>query len=226
MQRPVIEFYNNIAVVRDDLVPGGTKSRFLLPYFKNSEANEFIYATPAEGGAQVAIAICAYQAAKEATLFVAKRKKRSIYTQQAASYGAKIVEISPGYLNVVQAKAKQYAEERGAKLIPFGLQWQEAITAISNVGKQIDFDPEEVWCACGSGVLSTALKAAFPKAKIKAVQVGRDSDLAAYQYDRDFSQKARTTPPFPSNPHYDAKAWEICTANNNRGKVLFWNVAS
>jgi hypothetical protein len=31
--------------------------------------------------------------------------------------------------------------------------------------------------------------------------------------------------PFPADPHYDAKAWELCVAMRGPGRVLFWNVA-
>jgi hypothetical protein len=31
--------------------------------------------------------------------------------------------------------------------------------------------------------------------------------------------------PFPADPHYDAKAWELCLAKRGPGRVLFWNVA-
>jgi hypothetical protein len=40
-----------------------------------------------------------------------------------------------------------------------------------------------------------------------------------------FGREAKTKPPFPSDPHYDAKAWEQCAARKSSGCVLFWNVA-
>lgn len=30
---------------------------------------------------------------------------------------------------------------------------------------------------------------------------------------------------FPADPHYDAKAWALCLAKHEPGRVLFWNVA-
>ena len=36
---------------------------------------------------------------------------------------------------------------------------------------------------------------------------------------------AKALPPFPSDPHYDAKAWETMTARKGPGRVVFWNVA-
>jgi hypothetical protein len=34
-----------------------------------------------------------------------------------------------------------------------------------------------------------------------------------------------TGAPFPADPHYDAKGWELCVAMRGPGRVLFWNVA-
>lgn len=38
-----------------------------------------------------------------------------------------------------------------------------------------------------------------------------------------FGQRCPLPAPFPSDPHYDAKAWHLC-AERHRGRALFWNV--
>jgi hypothetical protein len=38
-------------------------------------------------------------------------------------------------------------------------------------------------------------------------------------------ERATIGAPFPSDPHYDAKAWETMTARKGPGRVVFWNVA-
>ena len=53
--------------------PVGTKARFLPILFE--DANEVVYASPAEGGAQTALATVAAQLGKRATVFVAERNK-------------------------------------------------------------------------------------------------------------------------------------------------------
>ncbi|MCW9033107.1 MAG: PLP-dependent lyase/thiolase [Rhodospirillales bacterium] len=224
MQRPIIEDHAGIIVVRDDLLPGGTKSRFILPFLKSTNSDEVVYATPPEGGAQVALAMCAYQAGKQATLFVAGRQECTEYTQRAEDFGAKIIEVRPGWFSCVQAKAKAYAEERGAFLLPFGLDMPMAINTIADQAALIDYNPEEIWCAAGSGTLSKALQQTWPQARLRAVQVGKPVALASYVAPLPFSRPSKAITPFPSNPFYDAKAWEICERESN-GKVLFWNVA-
>ena len=54
MPPPVVIEHEGIHVVRDDLAGGGTKARFMVKLF--AEAEEIVYATPAEGGAQSALA--------------------------------------------------------------------------------------------------------------------------------------------------------------------------
>jgi hypothetical protein len=54
---PIVMEHDGVLVVRDDLFPGGTKARFLGLLFNGGE--EVVYASPAEGGAQVALATVA-----------------------------------------------------------------------------------------------------------------------------------------------------------------------
>ena len=70
-----------------------------------------------------------------------------------------------------------------------------------------------------------------PNARRHVVQVGRAlspnevAGAATHVYPRRFEREARTKPPFLSDPHYDAKAWELCATRKGSGRVLFWNVA-
>jgi cysteine synthase len=93
---PVVTDHFGIRVVRDDLFPGGTKARFAGRLFDG--ADEVVYASPAEGGAQTALAIIAQQLEKRATIFVAKRQAPHARTRMAKAHGAKVYQVSPGYL--------------------------------------------------------------------------------------------------------------------------------
>ena len=74
-------------------------------------------------------------------------------------------------------------------------------------------------------------------ARRHVVQVGRErqpkdvANAAIHIYPRHFSDVAKAISPFPSDPHYDAKAWEVVgldpkmTARKGLGRVVFWNVA-
>jgi 1-aminocyclopropane-1-carboxylate deaminase/D-cysteine desulfhydrase-like pyridoxal-dependent ACC family enzyme len=229
MTTPIVREHDGIMVVRDDLFKGGTKARFLPILFEDAE--EVVYASAAEGGAQTALATVAAQLGKRATIFVAKRTQLHPRALMAKRLGAKIMQVSPGYLSTVQARAREYSRKVGAQLAPFGMDMPEAIETIAAAARSIDIEPDEVWCASGSGVLARALATAWPKARRHVVQVGRQLEpnevtgATIHIYPLPFGREAKTKPPFPSDPHYDAKAWEQCAARKGPGCVLFWNVA-
>jgi hypothetical protein len=220
--------HGGVAVVRDDLFPGGTKARFLTALF--ADADEVVYASPAEGGAQTALAAAAAAVGKRATIFVAKRATPHPRAFMAKRLGAQVLQVRPGYLSVVQARARAYCEATGAKLAPFGVDMHEALETIAAAARSTGEQPDEVWCASGSGVLMRALSLAWPGARRHAVQIGRaltSTDVAGatiHVHPRKFEQPAASQPPFPSDPHYDAKAWEVCQERKGPGRVLFWNV--
>lgn len=228
MTVPQVVEHEGIFVVRDDLYPGGTKARYIAGLF--DEADEIVYGSPAEGGAQTALAQCAAAAGKKATIFLAKRAQPHARAFMAKRLGAKVVQVSPGYLSVVQARAKAYAEHVGATLAPFGMDFPKASEAITEAALSTGLDPQEVWAAAGSGTLARGLARAWPGARLRFVQVGREITPAeigngeVIAHPLAFSKECKSKPPFPSDPHYDAKAWEMCKAQHGAGLVLFWNV--
>lgn len=234
MSAPKVIVHEGISVVRDDLFAGGTKARYLSALFE--QADEVVYASPAEGGAQTALAVLASQFQtirqnKRATIFVAKRAEPHPRALMAKRLGAAVYQVTPGYLSTVQARAREYCERTGALLVPFGADLPEAIEAIAAAARATKLEPAEVWCAAGSGVLSRGLALAWPKARRHAVQIGREvspADVAGakiHVHPLKFGDRCKSAPPFPSDPHYDAKAWEICRAEHQRsGMCVFWNV--
>lgn len=222
---PILERVGGIVVVRDDLIPGGTKRRVLDGLYP--EAGELVYASPAQGYAQVALAYSAAATGRRATVFVARRAVPHPRTAEAASAGARIVPVAPGYLTVVQARARAYCAASGAALLPFGLDTPEVLAALAETARSIPYQPAEVWCVAGSGLLSRALQLAWPAARHYAVAVGRAPDAGGAQVLRapePFERDAREAPPFPSCPNYDAKAWRFIMRQASPGAV-FWNVA-
>jgi hypothetical protein len=79
-------------------------------------------------------------------------------------------------------------------------------------------------------VLARGLAQAWPNASRHVVQVGRKlsandvADATIHEYAKKFGWALKNQPPFPSDPHYDAKAWELCLAHKGSGRVMFWNV--
>jgi hypothetical protein len=230
---PKVDLIEGVHIVRDDLFPGGTKARFAGHYFNGS--NEVVYASPCEGGAQTALATVGRSLGKSVTIFCAKRQEPHPRSLMAKALGAQVIQVTPGHLTVVQARARSYARDMGAKLLPFGLDGELAIQSIADAAAKVDLVAlgiEEVWCAAGSGVLARGLALAYHHLWIKrfAVQVGREvnaSDVAGAQVivaPWKFGEEGPIAP-FPSDRHYDAKAWAMLR-RHAKGRALFWNVAA
>lgn len=229
---PVLMEHSGIVVLRDDLLPGGSKRRALPCVLEASwlgdTPGEFVYASPVYGYAQIALAHAAREMNKRATIFCAARKDWHARTLEAEAAGARIIECSAGYMSVVRARAHAYCLEHGAKLLPFGLDTPEFVAALADVARALSVRPREVWCVAGSGTLSRALQIAWPKARHYAVRVGAAPETGNAQLlmaPEKFEQDAKLPPPFPSCSNYDAKAWRFIKAHASKG-ALFWNVAA
>jgi hypothetical protein len=222
-----VEFHEGIHVVRDDLIPGGTKARYLIGLFEKYD--EVVYASPAYGGAQLALAYCARAAGKKATIFVAKRARPHARTLEAKAAGARVFQVPNGYLSNVQAKARFYAEDHGAHLLAFGGESEQALSEIAAAASSIGEEFDQVWSAAGSGVLTRGLQRGIKAAEFYGVQVGKDVDhpgsAAILPSGFPFEKEIDASLPFPSCPNYDAKAWLVCKEKHRKGaRVLFWNV--
>lgn len=227
---PVVQLIDGVHVVRDDLIPGGTKRCFadqLIP-----PGSEVVYASPVYGGAQIALAHAAAERGARATIFCAKRNTAHPRTLEAYRAGAKIVQVPHGYLSNVKAKARAYCEKTGAILLPFGLETPEAFQALADRARQAVErvgQVDQVWCVAGSGVLARGLQKGINASSYHVVQIGRKltrRDVGAaviHEYPLQFAQDAQIKPPFPSCSNYDAKCWEYIK-KHAAGRVLFWNV--
>ena len=222
---PRIEEVGGVIVVRDDLLPGGTKRRALTPLMAGWPEREFVFGGPAQGHAQLAMAWSSVDTGKTATYFVAERHRLHPLTAEAQRVGAHIVQVPHGRLNVVQRRARDYCTQTGARFLPLGFDLPEFLDHTADAALSIGFQPREVWCAAGAGLLTRALQAAWPHAHHHAVQVGFPpsvGDAMLHRAVESFDQPAEQPPPFPSAAHYDAKVWRFV---RQRPGALFWNVA-
>lgn len=230
----IVEKHGRLSVARDDLIPGGTKAR-VLPRFLDAigAGAEVVYASPAYGYAQVALAHSCAATGRVASVFVAKRKIPHRLTLEAASVGARIVQVPYGYLSTVQRRASDYCAATGATLMPFGLDDPLFGDLLARSIADENLGPfDSVWCAAGSGTLARALARVWPGAAVHAVAVGARPTLAegtlCIAAPEPFERPARVIPPFPSCPNYDAKvwAWASAYAESQVGGHLMWNVAA
>lgn len=229
MCQPVLEEHCGVMVVRDDLYPGGTKARVFEDLYKTYE--EIIYCCAATSCTQVSLATSAKALGKRATVFLAERADQTRQTKAALELGALVHQIRPGYMNVIHARAVEYAQDLNhpSLLASLGFDIPVVIDKLAEVAEAVPFEPDEVWCAAGSGVLTRALQKAWPGAVHCAVQVGKNSDVGhavRFKHPLDFEKEYEGKTEFPSERHFDAKAWDLCKRYKGRygDKVLFWNI--
>lgn len=233
---PIIEDHDEALVVRDDLMLGGSKVRF-LPYVIG-DAKEIVFGGPFCGGAPYALSVYAAMTGRKATLFYAKR--RDLHWRQRAAFalGANLYQVPAGRMTVVQKRARDYASQAGALFLPLGFDVAAASDPFETVMRAVAEKTgpiDEVWCAAGSGMLTRCLARAFPEAQVNGVIVGLRSRNQAQQFGPnvtlhdcpyDFAESGGFAP-FPSCRNYDAKAWEqmIKKRRADPRRTLFWNVA-
>ena len=229
----IIEQHGKVTVVRDDLLSGGSKTRF-LPYLIEG-ADEVVFGGPFCGGAPFALSILGKHAGFKVSLFYAKRNALHRRQLQALKNGAKIYQVPHGRMSNVQAKARRYADKAGALFLPLGFDVPAAqhpfVEAMENVRrKHGPFD--QVWAATGSGMLARCLGLAFPDSEVHGVCVGLQSrhskqkfsdNVTLHNFPLPFENCTAAPSPFPSCGNYDRKAWEMCE-KISKGRALFWNV--
>lgn len=220
-------------IVRDDLLEGGSKTRF-LPFLIHT-AKEVVFGGPFCGGAPLALSVLGRAMHIKVTLFYAARAELHRRQRLAQANGAELRFVSPGYMTNVQAKARDYAASAGALFLPLGFDVPAAedpfVEVMAGVRDSVG-DLDQVWCAAGSGMLARCLARAFPRSEVHAVAVGLASRHEAQHFGPNvvlhpcpipFEDETKATCPFPSCPNYDRKAWAQCI-RDARGQVLFWNV--
>jgi hypothetical protein len=224
-----------IKILREDVIDGGSKMRFLP--FLVGDASEVVFGGPFCGGAPYALSVWAREARRRATLFYAARGV--LHRRQAAAQrnGAALHFVRPGYMTVVQARARAYADVQGALFLPLGFDIPAAVEPLAEYARRVRADvgqPDQVWCCAGSGMVARVIAAAFPDSQVCAVAVGLASRHEAQDMPGNvrlipsgvpFERASHAPAPFPSCPNYDLKAWARC-AWEAKGSVLFWNVAA
>ena len=245
MPKIVIEpiFYKDkiFHLIQDTYLPAGTKQRgwrFFQDLRKQGITEVVTYGT-VYGYGQVATAWCCQKVGLRCTLFLPYTNPRTAMTQQAVSYGAKIIEIDDcnKYISTVilEEKATQYVltSANTTKLIKLGLDDPQFIVRLAE-GIRENWPsssplPQRIWLAGGSGVLARALATAFPNVILFIVQVGRQLypdvltgiNYVKYVNQQPFPENTKVIPPYTSLLHYDAKVWKFVREYGEHGDYIF-----
>lgn len=236
-------------IIRDDLLPGGTKQRGFdgLKAILPPETKEIVYAGPYTGIAQMAITQFAGLADIRAVCFLSRDDY--YLTQRARAAGCRIERRNTD-LKGLQAAAQEYCANHPERfLLPFGFAQEEIISAMTNniraasqhcinistleKTEKIFDEPnrKRIWLVAGSATLLTALARIWPDTQFNVVQVGKTiwpdqlpANAKLYISSEPFSAPAEIQPPYPTVPAYDAKLWKFVLEYGESGDIV-WNVA-
>lgn len=228
-QDPVVIEHEGVRVVRDDLIVG-TKTRAADLLASKINNDTMVYSQPRVGLAGVSLLDVAKHHNKKVVLFMPASKRISLHQACCIERGAIPIFERIAAMPILNIKAKEWADKHNAFFIPLGLKHELATAAIVYTASKIS-EPEEVYVAISTGVLSRALQIAWPNAKFTCVAVARN--LKAGELGRasviseplEFMQEEPIQPPFPTVRTYDAKVWKYIPKNTGRN-ILMWNVGA
>jgi 1-aminocyclopropane-1-carboxylate deaminase/D-cysteine desulfhydrase-like pyridoxal-dependent ACC family enzyme len=165
----------------------------------------------------------------------------------AESLGARLFPVASNIVAICYRIAARHIEAEGGYMLPFGFECLEAVTAIEDEARTIPLEliiGGTLVVACGSGVTLSGVLRGLPTrpARVIGVSVGRSVDnilsclgrcgvgsrdgLEIRPPTRRLREISRIGCPFPCDPHYDLKAWELIEREIEMfsNPVLFWNV--
>jgi hypothetical protein len=226
---PVTRIHDGVTVVRDDLV-AGTKTRAADLLLSKTQADRFVYVQPRTGLAGVSLLHAAKIHNRDVTLFMPSSKRISLHQACCIEQGATPMFERIAAMPNLNKIAKEWSNATGAFFIPLGLRHELATAAIVSAASSIP-EPDEVYVAISTGVLTRSLQIAWPNAKFTAVAVARNlkageaghSAVISHPYEFTKSEDADKLPPFPTVETYDGKVWRYIPKNTGRN-ILFWNV--
>jgi len=163
-----------VHVVRDDVLPGGTKQRAAVPYLRQLTergSREFVYASPFSGFAQVALAVACREIGVRCRVFAERDSQKSgeavlhPYSVLARSFGSEVT-LCESLAEAESLASAHAARSNPSFKIPLGFDDPRFVEALkSEVGPQLDVlarklgrVPERVWLPVGSGTLARAFR--------------------------------------------------------------------
>lgn len=241
-----------INVIRDDLIPAGSKQRAMIPYFQTSKYKEFVYVSPYTGAAQVSLAYSARVTNKKATIFMYRKRPQNPLTKKALKLTRNnkkhlnIIEVKNGGMKYLEKIANKYVErikkEKGEDYITkigLGFSDEEYKNIFVKKLKEAvpkslkDKPPKRIWVPSGSSIMLNALYKVFPASYFLAVRTGKtiwpdmynQKNTKLYETDEHFYDRAKIQPPYPTTSAYDAKAWKFVLEDGEDGDYI-WNITS
>ena len=230
-----------LVVLRDDLIEGGTKRTYLWKVIaSNPTVENFVYASPPEGGLQLALAALCKETGKNCVIVTQQHKTVGLHTRMVLEMGGSVLYVPPP--NAFQKRLEKVAREYAVKTphthkLAFGGAYEFGVDTIAarmrKVSDTLGREPDEVFCAVGSGTLLRGILRGTDDAKVIGVLVGmthKREEFADYRvtlirHRLKYQQPSKFAMDFPCNVTYERKAFETMLQHRTQGALtLFWNV--
>ena len=232
---PRITVHDGIRVVRDDdLVGSKVRGGDCLISSLPDHIDTIVYVQPRTGLAGVSLLDVAKRHGKKVRLFMPSSKRISMHQacciERGCEYEFHRIAAMPN-LNLI---AKKWADAQpNAFFVPLGLKHELVTACIVKVAYENIEEPDEVYTATSTGVLTRALQIAWPNAKFTSVCVSRNMKAGELGVAEPISEplaftaseKKENLPPFPNIDTYDGKVWKYIPKNSDKD-ILFWNVGA
>ncbi len=221
LSKPVVTKHQDKWVFRGDASASSLKGYGAEQLIAECKEDILVYCAPRVGMAMDAIATLAKMYGKKCVFFCPASGEASLHQKALLAYGADLRFIKIAAMPTLNSYAKKWAEQHGAKYLPFGLAKTPSVTAGivalgSQIAESIGQEPSEIWMSVSTGTAIRALQIAWPEASCKGVVVARNMHegeignatlwSAALPFLKDVHPSKR--PPFPSTANYDAKCWQ------------------
>jgi hypothetical protein len=234
--------HNGIHVVRDDLVPGGTKRRSIDSFVEQTDYKEYIYPGTSRGAAIVALGYACGKHKKKGIVFIAERETPNELMQEALDAGEGFLEykyIPMGFYPKIKKACERYCNAGNTRFyIKSGNDTPFAVNHIACVARNIRrlHGPFDILLsACSSGTLIRGIQKGEVSERyigIATGQKGINPGQAEVIYHNEI-QKFEANPPkdlrppYPTVLNYDGKVWQYALQEkekNPNAKILVWNV--
>jgi len=242
-----------LQVVRDDLLPAGTKQRAVVPFTRallaalpsDRKVATLLYTAPYNGFGPVAAAFAARRLGLQCLLILSRKAfgsaaatsvaavHESGTVRRAREMGAKI-QIADTW-DALVAAGKAAAADPAVFWYPLGYHADDFGATLADHLREASagFAPRHIWMAAGTGALALAVAAVFPAATITVVPASLDPKniaklTATLAAERRIEVALVHAPaalaPYPTVAGYDERAWDAAVAAGADGDCV-WNVA-
>ena len=229
---PRIVEHEGIRVVRDDdLVGSKVRGGDCLISSLPKHIDTIVYVQPRTGLAGVSILDVAKRHNKAVRLFMPSSKRISHHQACCIEQGAEASFHRIAAMPNLNKIAKEWADQKeNAFFVPLGLKHRMVTAGMVKVASQIK-EPDVVYVATSTGVLTRSLQIAWPNAEFVSVAVSRNMKAGELGRAKVISEprafmaqeRKENLPPFPNIDTYDGKVWKYIPKNSGKD-ILFWNV--